>query len=119
MQGANDSVFQQVQGTDWLRIASAPITPTDVLVWDLGAGESSVLAIAHHDPQCEAILDERDAGRCAQSLGIEIRGTLGLVILAKQIGSISSARGLVQELRQTGLFLSDFAANRALALVGE
>jgi predicted nucleic acid-binding protein len=65
------------------------------------------------------IPDDRDARRCAQALGIGVRGTLGLVILAKQIGSIPSARSVVEQLRQVGLFLTDDIANGALALVGE
>jgi predicted nucleic acid-binding protein len=90
-----------------------------VLVWDLGAGESSVLTIALTDPQCEAILDDRDARRCAQALRIAVRGTFGLVILAKQIGSLPLARPVVEQLRRSGLFLSDQLADQALALVGE
>jgi predicted nucleic acid-binding protein len=57
--------------------------------------------------------------RCAQALGIGIRGTLGLVILAKQIASVPSARPVVEHLRRVGLFLTDDVANQASALVGE
>jgi predicted nucleic acid-binding protein len=90
-----------------------------VLNWSLGAGESSVIAVALTDPGCEVILDDRDARRCAQAMKVGVRGTLGLVVLAKQIGSISSARPVFEHLRQVGLFLTDDLANQALALVGE
>ncbi len=78
-----------------------------------------MLTIALTDPDCEAILDDRDARRCGQTLKIGVRGTLGLVILAKQIGSLPSARPVVEHLRQVGLYLADDLASRALALVGE
>ncbi len=78
-----------------------------------------MLAIALTDPNCEAILDDRDARRCAQALTVGVRGTIGLVILAKQIGSIPLARPVVEQLRQVGLFLTDDVARQALALVGE
>jgi predicted nucleic acid-binding protein len=117
--GPADPVFQQIQAAAWLKIVPAPPTPRRVLVWSLGAGESSVLTIALTDPDCEAILDDRDARRSAQALGIGVRGTLGLVILAKQIGSVPSARPVVEQLRRSGLFLTDDVASRALALVGE
>jgi len=117
--GATDPVFQQIQSTAWLKIVSTPSAPQQVLVWGLGAGESSVLTVALTDPNCEAILDDRDARRCAQALGIGSRGTLGLVILAKQIASIPSARPVVEHLRREGLFLTDDLANQVLALVGE
>ena len=84
--GTSDPVFQQIQSRSWLNIVPAPSTPSQVLAWGLGAGENSVLAVALADPTCEAILDDRDARRCAQALGIGVRGTVGLVLLAKQIG---------------------------------
>jgi predicted nucleic acid-binding protein len=102
-----------------MRIVPAPSAPLRVLVWGLGAGESAVLTIALTDPGCEVILDDRDARRCAKALGIGVRGTIGLVILAKQIGSLPSARPVVEQLRHVGLFLTDDMANQALALVGE
>jgi predicted nucleic acid-binding protein len=117
--GPTDPAFQEVQRTTWLKIIPAPSTPRPVLVWSLGPGESSVLAVALTDPDCEAILDDRRARRCAQALKVGFRGTLGLVILAKQIGSISSARPVIEQLRRAGLFVTDDLADQALALVGE
>jgi predicted nucleic acid-binding protein len=117
--GPTDPVFREIQSTAWLKIVPAPPAPQRVLVWGLGAGECSVLTVALADPECEVILDDRDARRCAQALGIGIRGTLGLVILAKQIASVPSARPVVEHLRRVGLFLTDDVANQASALVGE
>jgi predicted nucleic acid-binding protein len=66
--GPADPVFQEVQRATWLKMVPAPPIPPRVLVWSLGAGESSVLAAALTDPDCEAILDDRHARRCAQAL---------------------------------------------------
>ncbi len=78
-----------------------------------------MLAIAMADPSCEAILDDRDARRCAHAIQVMVRGTIGLVLLAKQIGAIPLARPVVEQLRQSGLFVTDGLTNQALALVGE
>ena len=59
------------------------------------------------DRNCEVVLDDRAARRSAQALGIGVRGTLGLVVLAKQIGSLASARPVVEQLRRSGLDLTD------------
>jgi predicted nucleic acid-binding protein len=117
--GPADPVLQQVQNAPWLKIVVAMPTPPHILAWNLGDGESSVLTIALGDPDCEAILDDRDARRCAKVLQIGVRGTLGLVILAKQIGSLPAARPVVELLRRAGLFLSDQLMDQALALVSE
>ena len=65
------------------------------------------------------ILDDRDAKRRAQTLGISMRGTLGLVLLAKQLGEVPAARPLVDQLKHNGLYLTDQVINQALVLVGE
>jgi predicted nucleic acid-binding protein len=117
--GPADPVFLEIQRASWLKIVTAPPTPLEVLVWDLGDGESSVLSAALHDPECEVILDDRDARRCAQSLNIGVRGTIGPIILARQIGSIPAARPLLEQVRQAGLFVTDDLVRQALVLVGE
>jgi predicted nucleic acid-binding protein len=103
----------------WLKIVIAPPKPPEILVWDLGDGESSVLSAALNDPECEAILDDRDARRCAQSLNIGVRGTIGLIILARQLGSVPAARPVLEQVRRVGLFVTDDLIRQALALVAE
>jgi predicted nucleic acid-binding protein len=117
--GPDDPVLLEVQRAAWLKIVPAPPTPPEVLVWDLGDGESSVLSMAVGDPECEAILDDRDARRCAQVLGIGTRGTLGLIVLARQIDSIPEARPVLEQVRRAGLYVTDELARQALALAGE
>ena len=117
--GPADPVLLEIQRASWLKIVPAPPTPPEVLVWDLGDGESSVLSMALDDPECEAILDDRDARRCAQALSIGTRGTIGLIVLARQIGSIPAARPVLEQVRRAGLFVTDDLVRQALALVGE
>lgn len=67
----------------------------------------------------EALLDDRKGRRCAAALGIPVRGTLGLILVAKQRGIIPSARTVIDEVRRAGLYLSDTVVEQALARVGE
>jgi len=115
----DDEAAQEIVLASWILIApSAPI-PSSVQAWDLDAGETAVLALALDDRDCELILDDRDVKRCAQTLGISVRGTLGLFLLAKQLGEVSAARPLVDQLKHNGLYLTNQVINQALALVGE
>jgi len=78
-----------------------------------------VLAWAHARPGTLAILDDLAARRCAATLRIPVRGTLGLVLAAKRRGRIPAARPVLESLRASGMYLSDPVLNKALALVGE
>ncbi len=64
-------------------------------------------------------MDDLAARRCAGALGIPVRGTLGLVLTAKQQGEITAARPVLEQLRLCGMYLSDRVMNQALARIGE
>ncbi len=117
--GQSDITAKTIEETSWLQVIETPDVPAVIQSWDLGAGESSVLTWAYANPKTEAIVDDLAARRCAAALEIPVRGTLGLVLVAKQRGEIDSARQLLDRLRQAGMYLSDSVMNRALALVEE
>jgi predicted nucleic acid-binding protein len=117
--GAADITAQAIKKTSWLVVTETPPTPTLIQAWDLGEGESSVLSWAYAHPGAEAIIDDLAGRRCAAALGIPVRGTLGLVLVAKQRGLIPIARPILEKLRQSGMYLSDRVLDQALALINE
>jgi predicted nucleic acid-binding protein len=117
--GAADAAVRALESTPWLTVVDSPPVPAVIQAWDLGGGEASVLAWAHANPATLAILDDLAARRCAATLRIPVRGTLGLVLAAKQRGRIPAARPVLESLRDSGMYLSDPVLNKALALVGE
>lgn len=117
--GPEDATVRMLRDTEWLRTVTAPEVPPVIQAWDLGPGESAVLAHAYEEPEREVIIDDLAGRRCAASLDISVRGTLGVVLLAKQQGRIERARPVVDELRENGMYLSDEVVNEALALVDE
>jgi len=76
-----------------------------VLAWDLGAGESAVITEAFSSAGSVAVLDDLAARRCALALGVEIVGTLGLLLRAKKAGHISSLRQALDAVVDVGLFV--------------
>jgi predicted nucleic acid-binding protein len=117
--GGDDPTVRALASYSPLVVVETPPVPSIIQAWDLGPGESAVLAFAHATPGTLAILDDLAARRCAGTLGIPVKGTLGLVLLAKQRGVIPAARPVVETLRLAGMYLSDSVTNQALALVGE
>ena len=90
--GPTDVTAQAIANTAWLAVAPTLPIPPQIQAWGLGAGESSVLAWGYAHPGTEIILDDLPARRCAAAFNIPVRGTLGLVLIAKQRRIIPAAR---------------------------
>ncbi len=82
-----------------------PLSPV-VASWDLGRGEAAVLSYAVQHPGSEAIVDDQAARACAQSLGVPVRGTIGVILLAKKVGVIERASPLLDRITAAGLHIS-------------
>ena len=112
-----DGVAQEVQAKpDGERALEALIASPTARI---ETGESEVLAWAMTSEGCRVVVDDLEARRCAQALGIGVIGTLGVVLRAKRTGLISAARPIVDQLRRVGLYVSEDLVERALAHLGE
>jgi predicted nucleic acid-binding protein len=93
--------------------------PATIATWELGLGESQVLALAHAIPASEVALDDLAARRCALAHGILVVGTLGLLLRAKRHRLIPAARPLLKQLLDSGMYLEEELVANALAQVRE
>lgn len=109
-----------VQSTaDWAaprRTVDVPI-PLSIERWDLGPGESQVIAHCLKDAQ-RAVLDDAQGRQCARTHGIAVIGTLGIVLSAKCQRMIPAARPVLDTHRRSGMYLSDQVLTEALKLIG-
>ena len=117
--GEGDVTAKAVAHTPWIEVVSAPEVPATVHAWALGPGQSSVLSLALHHSGMEAIIDDLLARKCAECLGIPVRATLGIVLVAKRRGTIERARPVMEDLIRSGLYLSRGILDEALRRVGE
>ncbi|HEY0553798.1 MAG TPA: DUF3368 domain-containing protein [Thermoanaerobaculia bacterium] len=101
------------------RVEVEVLVSPEIVAWNLGRGESQVISLAVATPGCRAVLDDLQARRCAQSTGIPLIGTLGVVLRAKRKGVIAEARPVIEHLRRVGLYASDALIEQALARLGE
>jgi len=116
---AADPAVQGLESTPWLKMVEVPAVPPPIQAWDLGPGESSVLAYAMAHRPMIAIIDDLSARHCAEVFRLPVSGTLGLVLTTKKRGVIPFARPALEHLRQSGMYLSDRVLNHALSFVGE
>jgi len=116
---ASDDAAKLVASASWVVHVPAPAVPADIARWDLGAGESAVLAWAQAHSGSVAILDDARARQLAQGLRLPLIGTLGIVVRAKRQGRIPLVRPIVESLIAHGMYLSSLLVKDALAVVGE
>lgn len=87
---------------------------SEITTWDLGSGETAVLSFALANLNYVAILDDAAARKCANSFSIPVKGTLAVVLMAKQKNLIPSAADVLRALRTAGFHLDDRVIQKAL-----
>jgi predicted nucleic acid-binding protein len=115
---SRDSAVLAIESLPWLHHIEIVDVPEEISKARLGSGESSVLALAL-TLQAAPVIDDLAARRLAGKLGLECRGTLGLVLRAKKLGLIPEARPVLESLRRHGMYLSSKVLDHALTRVGE
>lgn len=81
-------------------------------------GEAEAIALSQAQ-KCRIILDDRQARRVGQDMGLRVIGTVGILILAKQRGILSTVKPVLQNLDDTGFYISAALKAEALRLVAE
>lgn len=103
----------------WWQIAEPQAVPTELMDLELGTGETAVLALALERSDCVVLLDDALARRTAQSLSLTVWGTLKLLLEAKSHGLTESITPFVDQLRDSGMWISDDLRQRVLELANE
>ncbi|WP_133513144.1 DUF3368 domain-containing protein [Candidatus Thiosymbion oneisti] len=90
----------------FVRADDEPVSP-EIFDWDLGEGETQVIANARCHGADRVVIDDLKARRCAKTMGLRVIGTLGIVGRAKASGLIERVEPTIKHLRETGLYVSE------------
>lgn len=101
-----DIVSQKVRSASWLRSIAVEVSD-DILIWNLGDGESEVLSVAFAEREFTAVVDDRAARNCAHTLSIKTLGTGAILVLAKKKKLIESVGSALANLKEVGLYISE------------
>lgn len=115
-----EEISPQFAKPDWLietQVAGA-MDPR-IATKSIGAGEMEALALALEMGADLAVLDEKAGRSLAQSLGIHVTGTLGILVFAKQQGMLTAVRPLVELLKASDFFISSPLFDHILLIAGE
>lgn len=103
----------------YVKVTGDIVIQPSVRSWDLGEGESAVLSHALKHSEYWAIIDDREARKCALTLGCRFTGTAGVLLLAKRRGIVSSVRDCLTKLCNAGLWLSPDFVKEICLMAGE
>jgi predicted nucleic acid-binding protein len=118
--GANrDATAQMLRGCAGVEIRGQPAPVYPLLAHELDRGEAAVIQTALAEGIVTVVLDDLKARRAASLAGLEVTGSLGVLVLAKQVGKLRSVREAVERMRAGGAWLEDAVIQRALQLAGE
>jgi predicted nucleic acid-binding protein len=82
-------------------------------------GEAAVIQTALDEALDAVILDDLKARRVALTLGLQVTGTVGILLLAKQLGLLPSVGAAIRLLETRGMWIAPSLAARAIRLAGE
>jgi predicted nucleic acid-binding protein len=117
--GKTDAAAIGLPQANWAKRTPDVTEPPLVTAWDLGAGESSVLSLAMDMPAARVILDDAQARKCAQALGLKLSGTGGILVLAKHRELIDSVSEALEHLATVGFRISSQIQSKLISLADE
>lgn len=86
----------------------------------LHAGEVETMILAQQEPAADiVVLDDNAARKTAEFLGLNVTGTIGILVKAKQSGIIQQVKPLLNEMMQNGFFISERLLRMILEAAGE
>jgi predicted nucleic acid-binding protein len=104
---------------EWVIIQSSNQSLTEEFSQYVDQGEASALALAAEIFCDYIILDDMAARKLAEKLGLPIKGTVGVLLYAKQKGVIPLLRPYLDLIQQTNFRLSNQLAEQFIKDAGE
>lgn len=107
---------------DWIEVRSVS-NPQKVLnlfnTTKLDLGECAAITLAEELQADQLLLDDLAARKEAQRRGLPIIGTVGIVLIAKQLGLIPNIKQVLDDLIANGTRISQKLYQQTLAVAGE
>ncbi|MCR5790197.1 MAG: DUF3368 domain-containing protein [Lachnospiraceae bacterium] len=111
---------QRVHDASWIKVETIQDqSQKDLFRARLHAGEIEVMILARELKADLVIMDDDAAKKTAKFLGLNVTGTLGVLLKAKREGYLEKVEPVMNELICDGLFISDTVKRYVLKEAGE
>lgn len=105
---------QQFNDASWLEKWRTEQSITPLLANSLDRGEASVIQLALSEQIRTVCIDEAVGRRVARLCGLNLTGSIGILLRAKQEGLLDNVGEVLQQMRNKGIWISDRVLSFAL-----
>ena len=112
-------VVPELSTVDWIQLQPDEDTTSLPVLFELDRGEKQTLLLAMRQKAGLVLMDERLGRRMAEYLGLQVTGTLGILLKAKATGLIPSFLNATMEMKKQGMFFNPALIVRLASQVGE
>lgn len=105
--------------SSWLKVEEVTDIEKPKLLYELDGGEAEVIILAKEKEIREVLIDEKVVRMQAKILGLEVVGTLGLLLRAKKKGVLSEIKPLIEKMLQRGIWIRSKTVKGILREAGE
>jgi hypothetical protein len=108
--------IETLRQASWIRVVDDPSPSADL---GLDPGETAAILVAESLQADLLLIDERVGRSVAQERGLAVRGTLGVLVQARQSNVLSALKPVLDALVAEGFRIAPALIRQALAYVGE
>jgi len=101
------------------RVESVDASALESRTSGLGQGELEAIALSLHKKADLILVDDQRARKAASEYGLDVSGSLGVLLMAKRRGFLPTIRPSLDRLRASDIHLSDELFREILAMAGE
>jgi len=109
----------ELKACPWVRTENVSDIDKVKLLYELEQGEAEVIILAKEKRIKQVMIDERVARLQAKVLGLDVIGTLGLLLKAKKKGLLLSIKPSIARILDNGIWIKDEIVNGILKDAGE
>ena len=118
--GKNSDVLNAVKANSKFKILAATnIILMEFLNDHLDKGESEVIALAKEVGVTTVVIDEAKGRKIARRHGLNVIGSLGILVLAKNKGLISHIKECIEQMERYGIRIGNDLKAQVLQMAGE
>jgi len=111
--------YEKISSAGFIKVVEVRDKSLVTVFTEIEMGEAESIALARELSADLILLDEKEARRIAERLGLRVLGTVGVLLLAKEMGYISKIKPFLYELVKKRFRIGEEVIRKVLKKAGE